>query len=356
MLRLTAVSVLLLTVFASETAPHSARIDLSKLGPQVGERVPEFRLMDQQGTVRTLASIMGPKGAMLVFSRSIDWCPYCKTQVLELQGRADELRKRGLGLAVITYDSPALQAEFSKRRGIALPLLSDAGSATIRAFGILNTTVDAQSQNYGIPFPGTFMLDPRGVVTARFFEDAYQERNTVANIMLKLDASSLERRAKRITTDHLKVTTYVSDDVIAPGTLFSIVFDVEPRPRMHVYAPGAESYKIIGFELDSNPLLVVRPMSFPKPEVYFFKPLNERVPVYQKPFRLMQELALSASRDHREAISRIESLTITGRLNYQACDDAVCFIPASLPVSYTVRVRLLDTERAPSQEGRAARP
>jgi len=347
MFRVTAVSMLLLMSLAIDGASQPARIDLSRLGPQIGQRVPEFRLVDQYGAEQTLDSIMGPKGAMLVFSRSIDWCPYCKTQVLELQSRAGELKKQGLGLAVITYDSPALHAEFGRRRGVTLPLLSDAGSATIRAFGILNTTVDAQSQNYGIPFPGTFMLDPKGVVTARFFEDAYQERNTVATIMLKLGSSGLERAATRVSTDHLNLTTYASDDVVAPGTLFSLVFDVEPRARMHVYAPGAESYKIIGLELDPNPLLTVRSMSFPTSEIYFFKPLNERVPVYQKPFRLIQELALSASRDDRAAIGKLDTLTITGRLNYQACDDKVCFIPASVPVSFTVNVRQLDTERAP---------
>jgi len=49
------------------------RIDVSKLGPQVGDRVPDFSLKDQAGKVRTLQSIMGPKGAMLVFVRSADW-------------------------------------------------------------------------------------------------------------------------------------------------------------------------------------------------------------------------------------------------------------------------------------------
>jgi peroxiredoxin len=39
----------------------------------VGERVPEFRLQDQNGTVQTLRSILGPKGALLVFYRSADW-------------------------------------------------------------------------------------------------------------------------------------------------------------------------------------------------------------------------------------------------------------------------------------------
>ena len=42
-------------------------------GPKVGESVPAFRLQDQNGTVQTLRSILGPKGALLVFYRSADW-------------------------------------------------------------------------------------------------------------------------------------------------------------------------------------------------------------------------------------------------------------------------------------------
>lgn len=56
---------------AQELAP--GRIDVSRLGPQVGERVPEFSLPDQRGEIWTRESIMGPAGAMLVFIRSADW-------------------------------------------------------------------------------------------------------------------------------------------------------------------------------------------------------------------------------------------------------------------------------------------
>ena len=50
-----------------------AKVDVSRLGPQVGERVPDFSLPDQTGRIRNLESIMGPRGAMLVFLRSADW-------------------------------------------------------------------------------------------------------------------------------------------------------------------------------------------------------------------------------------------------------------------------------------------
>jgi peroxiredoxin len=42
-------------------------------GPKVGDTVPDFHLRDQNGTEKTLRSILGPKGALLVFYRSADW-------------------------------------------------------------------------------------------------------------------------------------------------------------------------------------------------------------------------------------------------------------------------------------------
>jgi hypothetical protein len=47
--------------------------DVQNLGPQLATPVPDFTLLDQQGQARTLASLMGPKGLMLVFFRSADW-------------------------------------------------------------------------------------------------------------------------------------------------------------------------------------------------------------------------------------------------------------------------------------------
>lgn len=329
----------------ASSAPRP-RIDVQRLGPQAGEVVPDFRLHDAAGKVWTRDALMGPNGLMLVFSRSMDWCPYCKTQVLELQDQLKDLQAKGLGLAIITYDSPAILADFASRRGITFPLLSDAGSNTIKSYGIFNTTVAEGTSSYGIPFPGTFLIDRSGRVTSRFFEEAYQERNTVSTIMLALGTASAPTAAKRITTDHLEVTTYLSDEIVAPGSLFSLVLDVQPKPGMHVYAPGASNYRVIDFKMAPQPVLLVRPLQYPASEIYHFVPLNERVPVFQKSFRLVQTMAISTAQDTRAAVRALETLTISGTLEYQACDDRICYTPQSIPVSYDVQVRQLDSERA----------
>ena len=56
-----------------QSAQPRQPVDVARLGPQAGERVPDFNLPDPNGKSWTLQSIMGPKGAMLVFFRSADW-------------------------------------------------------------------------------------------------------------------------------------------------------------------------------------------------------------------------------------------------------------------------------------------
>jgi hypothetical protein len=58
---------------ASAASQSPAAVDTSKLGPQVGTIAPDFAGVDQFGKPHTLASIYGPKGAMIVFFRSADW-------------------------------------------------------------------------------------------------------------------------------------------------------------------------------------------------------------------------------------------------------------------------------------------
>jgi len=69
---LTVLGICALSVVSS-SGQSPASIDVSKIGPQVGQVVPAFAGIDQFGKPRNLASSYGPKGAMLVFFRSADW-------------------------------------------------------------------------------------------------------------------------------------------------------------------------------------------------------------------------------------------------------------------------------------------
>lgn len=64
---------LMLSGPAVTAALAQAPVALDAVGPQPGTVVPAFTLVDQTGAERSLESIMGRRGAMLVFSRSADW-------------------------------------------------------------------------------------------------------------------------------------------------------------------------------------------------------------------------------------------------------------------------------------------
>jgi peroxiredoxin len=274
-----------------------------------------------------------------------------------------------VGVAAISYDSPELLEAFSRNYGITFPLLSDVGSATIKRYGILNPVpemalgpnagdpaVQAEVQKYvsvrnpsarmvGMAFPGTFMLDRQGRVTSRFFEDFYIERNTVSSLMLKLGVGTAPVNASRVSTAHLDATTYPSDAVIAPGNRIALTLDVVPRPGMHVYAPGASGYRVVAFNPEPQPFVRVSPIQYPPSEIYFFAPLNDRVPVYQKPFTLRRDVVIEGSPQAQAALKGKDAVTLTGALEYQACDDKICFNPVSLTLTWTMSLRPLVTAR-----------
>jgi peroxiredoxin len=286
-----------------------------------------------------------------------------------LQERVKELQARGLGLAAISYDPVETLAAFSQQRGITFPLLSDAGSETIKRYGILNTVVDEAlgphkddpgvkeaAQKYasavgvnsimkGIAFPGTFIVDRKGRVTSRFFEDFYVDRNTVSSLLVRAGIHGTSVAATKVSAAHLDLTTYPSDPAIAPGNRFSLVLDIGPGPGIHVYAPGAKGYRAIALNIAPQAGIRVLPIRFPVSQTYFFKPLNERVPVYQKPFTLVQEVILEGTQQAQAALRGKEHVTLTGTLDYQACDDKQCFNPASVPLSWTLTLRSLVRER-----------
>lgn len=273
-------------------------------------------------------------------------------------------------MAAISYDPPAVLDAFARQRGITFPLLSDAGSATIRAFGLLNPAVEwglgpdrdresvvaevrrlvsaagrASEMMRGMAVPGTFVLDRRGRVTSRHFEDVYVDRSTVSTVRLRTGAADRPVTATRVAGAHADVTTFAGDGEAAPGNRIALVLDVAPKPGMHVYAPGATGYRVIALTLDPQPFVAVLPMRYPPSEIYHFKPLNERVPVFQKPVRLVQEVLIEGTAAAQAAWRERTSVTLTGTLSYQACDDSVCYNPAAVPVSWTVTLRRLITER-----------
>jgi hypothetical protein len=259
---------------------------------------------------------------------------------VELQSRLAGLQKQGIAVVAVSYDPVETLATFAAMKGITFPLLSDQGSHVIRKYRLFNDAVEKDTRNYGIPWPGTFMLDSQRRVTTRYFEDRYQERNTAASIVVR-EGGNGAGPTLTAANPHMSLKAFVSDEAVAPGSRVTLAFDVTPGRRMHVYAPGAD-YQVITIAIDPQPVLTAHETQYPPSEIYFFEPLNEKVPVYQKPFRLTRDVTIAATREAQQALREMERLTLSGKIEYQACDDKVCFKPNSIPFTFDLKLKPLE--------------
>ncbi|MEM9839607.1 MAG: redoxin domain-containing protein [Pseudomonadota bacterium] len=153
----------------------------ANLGPAVGTPIPDADRFEEA---------MGPEGATIVFVRSVDWCPFCKKQVVELGEAAASFELEGRPLIFVSYDSEKKQAAFAKKNDLDEAFVADEGSAIIKAFGILNEEHEPGSRVYGIPHPAVFVVDENGVVEAKLYEEdwatnrkSYRNRPAVEAIL-----------------------------------------------------------------------------------------------------------------------------------------------------------------------------
>jgi len=166
---------LALTSFTAhaQSAPEQAAEAARDFGPAVGEQAPAFTVMDAVGQSRSLADLSGEEGVVIYFNRSLDWCPICLRQTLELQEANEQFEATGWSVAVLTYDAVDTLAQVADRRGLTLDLLADQGSSVIDAFGVRDPIyADAEHLAHGVPYPIAFAIRPDGVVAAKFWHEA----------------------------------------------------------------------------------------------------------------------------------------------------------------------------------------
>lgn len=142
----------------------------------------------------------------------------------------------------------------------------------------------------------------------------------------------------RNDTMHLTVNTSLSSAEVSPGGKLSLSFDITPKRNMHVYAPGKHDYQVIAVKVEPQPWMKVAPTSYPPSEIYHFKELDEKVETYGKPFTLVQDITVLNTAAAKKALAA-SPLKVSAILQYQACDDKVCYAPTKVPVSFDLTVK-----------------
>ena len=260
---------------------------------------------------------------------------------MELERSKELLKSKGYGVAAISFDSVEILSNFSSRRNITIPLLSDPDSKIIKAFGILNDKVPPGPMA-GIPHPGTFIIDETGRIKERYFEDDFRERYTVAGILkerVESGAADLPR---------LRLNWSASTTQVRGGQHILLTLDGTLPPKMHVYAPGvSQEYRPVKWTMNESPTWKTGEPAFPAAKKMSLAGDPELVPVYEGKFSITREFVLAREQDLKPRISAEGDFAVEGAIQFQASDDRMCFPPQTIPLKWTFHLEGHDGQRVP---------
>ena len=251
-------------------------------------------------------------------------------------------------MAAISYDSVEILKSFADRRKIEFPMLADPDSKSIRTYEVLNS--EAVGQYKGMARPGYFFIDTKGVIREKFFETKYRQRFTGNNVIGKLFPELGDEVTDNVQAPHLSLAVEQSDRSTFPGGRITLSAEVQLPPDVHVYSPGVQGYKSIALVMEPTPGMEFTPASYPRAKILYLPAIKEKVPVFEGKFRITQDLKVSSVGDFSSSLLPDgKTFTISGKLEYQACDSKICYIPTSVPIRWQVQVLPLDRQRAPEE-------
>jgi peroxiredoxin len=240
--------------------------------------------------------------------------------LVELQSNLESFAQNGIWISAISYDSVEVLGRFAAKQGITYPLLSDVDSAVIRQFGILNTNVPPDHPWYGVPFPGTFMVDEKGRVIEKSFYADHAVRDSVSRMLQEVfQVQDTERgTVQAFSTDSLRGTAYLSTGTIRPGQVLTFTVEIEVKAGRHLHArPLPEGYIPTTLKFQEMEGVHFGEVVYPQPKPHRLEALGETLHVYEN--RVVLKAPIRSSRK--------EGFAVRATLEYQSCDDQICHLP-----------------------------
>lgn len=189
--------------------------DLAKALPEPGLKVgtvaPDFTLPDAFGQPVALKALLTQGPVILTFYRGA-WCPYCNLQLHALKESLPHFQRYGAQLVAVTPQKPDRSRSQIEKDAYPFPVLSDLDNRVMQAYNlyfelpealremyIQDFKLDLADYNgagrYGLPVPGTFVIDRHGVIRAAFADTDYKKRMEPAAIIEALSAIEANPRA-----------------------------------------------------------------------------------------------------------------------------------------------------------------
>lgn len=262
----------------------------------------------------------------------------------------------GIKLYAISYDELDALREFSEHHGITFDLLADRGSKVIRQYGILNHHVtEEQVPFHGVPFPGTYLVDEDGIVTAKAFHSNLAQRESPEGLIDAALGEILLRSEEPTATEQdgdgirFSVTYHGGGGAIRIGQVRRLVVRVDLPDGIHIYDdPVPEGMQAARFRLAGPTGLRSLPVEKPPTEALELPGAGElRVWSGQVDF----VIPVWAASEITELVGGdLEEVTVEIDIDYQACDDRACRLPRAARVRLAVPVALSMGHRSGSGE------
>jgi hypothetical protein len=139
---------------------------------------------------------------------------------------------------------------------------------------------------------------------------------------------------KALALQHATVAGALSAPSVAPGGTVTLWADVTPKPGIHIYAAGSQEFSAVALVLAKRPGVTPGAPAYPPPSApVSLKTAVADAPAYYGKFRITQPVTIAKSAKSGDA------LVVEGRVNYQACDDRLCYPVTSEPVTWTLTVK-----------------
>ncbi len=241
-----------------------------------------------------------------------------------------------MALFAISYDPVAVLNGFAERWGITYPLLSDEGSRTIRALGLLNEHSEEQVRFYGvaprdehrgIPYAGLFLLDADGTVAEKQFEQSYRHRPVAALVVDEVigTAEPAPPVSARAEGPGLQVAAWLDAPTYRPYQKLRLHLAFQLAPGLHLYAPPTpEGFTPLTVEVAPREGLSVWPLAAPTPQPFRVAGLEEPFLVHAGTFRVALPFSIDVAAG---------AVTLDVGVRYQACSATACYPPDVLTLA-----------------------
>ncbi len=225
---------------------------------------------------------------------------------------------------------------FAARWGITYPLLSDEGSRTIRALGLLNERAEEQVRFYGaaprdehrgIPYSGLFLLDTDGTVAEKQFEQSYRHRPVAALVLDEVLGLSEPAPTASVHAEEpgLDVAAWLDAPAYRPYQKLRLHLALRVAPGLHVYAsPTPAGFTPLTVEIAPRAGLSVWPLAAPTPQPFQVAGLDETFLVHEGTFRVSLPFSIDMAAG---------AVTLDVRVRYQACSATECYPPNVLTLA-----------------------